>query len=197
MPCDGRHEGQAWACVIDNEPINTATPLNSMFLHGGWAHLLGNCLFLWVFGNNVEDAWGAFVFSSLPDLRIRGSGKHVLSIRPHRSDRGRIGAIPVRWERTCCSTARSREAPHTDHHHSRIVKVRAWVVLGVWFVWQVMSGLPQLTQLRSEVSGGVAVWAHVGGFVTGMLLVHLFENPKLVERRTMVSDARGAFAPET
>ena len=50
------------------------------------------------------------------------------------------------------------------------------------------------TKGRSEVSGGVAVWAHIGGFVAGMVLVRLFENPQLVERRTMVADARGAFS---
>ena len=54
--------GDGWACIIDNDPINKYTPLISMFLHGGWGHLLGNCLFFWVFGNNVEDSMGRLRF---------------------------------------------------------------------------------------------------------------------------------------
>src|SRR5207253_9816136 len=46
------------ACVVDNDPINRWTPLTSMFLHGGWTHILGNALFFWVFGNNIEDSMG-------------------------------------------------------------------------------------------------------------------------------------------
>jgi membrane associated rhomboid family serine protease len=195
----GAHEGQAWACVIDSEPINTATPLISMFLHGGWAHLLGNCLFLWVFGNNVEDSMGRLRFLAFYLIcGFAAAGTHVLfdpaspvpTVGASGAISGALGAYLLLYPRVRVKLL----IPIIIIPW--IVQVRAWVVLGVWFVWQVMSGLPQLTQLRSEVSGGVAVWAHVGGFVTGMLLVHLFENPKLVERRTMVSDARGAFAPD-
>jgi len=71
--------------------------------------------------------------------------------------------------------------------------VRAWVVLLFWFAWQVLSGLPQLMSVNSEVSSGVAVWAHVGGFVAGVLLVRLFENRSLVERRTQLAAARSAW----
>src|SRR5262249_57688638 len=54
--------GQGLYCLVDNDPINIFTPLTSMFLHGGWGHLLGNGLFLWIFGNNVEDSMGRFRF---------------------------------------------------------------------------------------------------------------------------------------
>src|SRR5215212_377655 len=54
--------GRGLMCVVDDDPINKLTPLTSMFLHGGWMHLLGNGLFLWVFGNNVEDSMGRFRF---------------------------------------------------------------------------------------------------------------------------------------
>src|SRR3977135_3913332 len=50
--------GRGVACIVDNDPINILTPLISMFLHGGWGHLLGNALFFWVFGNNIEDSMG-------------------------------------------------------------------------------------------------------------------------------------------
>ena len=70
----------------------------------------------------------------------------------------------------------------------------AWLVLIFWFGSQVVAGLPELSPLRREISGGVAVWAHVGGFVAGLLLAKLFENPELVRRRTAVSDAKVVWA---
>ena len=76
----------------------------------------------------------------------------------------------------------------------KVIPLRAWAALLFWFGMQVLSGLPQLNQV-DEVSGGVAVWAHVGGFIAGVLLAKLFENRDLVARRTMVSDARGAWMP--
>lgn len=75
-----------------------------------------------------------------------------------------------------------------------IVHVRAWVMLLMWFGWQVLSGLPQLMSVRSEVSGGVAVWAHVGGFVAGVVLIRFFQDRELVVRRRAMGDARRAFA---
>lgn len=66
----------------------------------------------------------------------------------------------------------------------------AWLVLILWFGSQVVSGLPELSPLRREISGGVAVWAHVGGFVAGALLAKLFEDPQLVRRRRAVADAK-------
>jgi membrane associated rhomboid family serine protease len=63
------------------------------------------------------------------------------------------------------------------------IRFRAWLVLIWWIFVQVLSGLPELTTMRPEVSSGVAVWAHIGGFLTGVLLVKVFENPNLVARR--------------
>ena len=74
-----------------------------------------------------------------------------------------------------------------------IVHMRAWIVLLWWFAVQVLSGLPQLMSLRREVSGGVAVWAHVGGFVAGVLLIRAFEDREMVRRRRAVADARQVF----
>jgi membrane associated rhomboid family serine protease len=64
-----------------------------------------------------------------------------------------------------------------------VFAIPAWLVLLWWFFLQVLSGLPQLSSMRPDVSGGVAVWAHVGGFLAGVLLIKLFENPRLVARR--------------
>ena len=65
-----------------------------------------------------------------------------------------------------------------------MIPVPAWLVLLWWFALQVITGLPELSPVRPEVSGGVAVWAHVGGFVAGVLLIKLFEKPRLVAERT-------------
>lgn len=194
----GSHAGQAWVCVIDNERINLATPLTSMFLHGGWAHLLGNCLFLWVFGNNVEDSMGRVRFLAFYILcGLAAAAVHVL-VAP-------TSPVPTVGASGAISGALGAYLLLYPHVRVKIlipilifpwiVHVRAWVVLIWWFLWQLLSGLPQLMQLRSEISGGVAVWAHVGGFVAGMILVRFFEDPNLVRRRTMVADARGVFAP--
>jgi membrane associated rhomboid family serine protease len=76
-----------------------------------------------------------------------------------------------------------------------IFHVVAWLVLVYWFVVQVLTGLPELNSMRREVSGGVAVWAHVGGFVAGVVLVKLFEDRRLVGRRTAMGDARAVWDP--
>ncbi len=75
----------------------------------------------------------------------------------------------------------------------RVIPVPAWAVLLWWFFWQVIAGLPQLMTLRPEVSGGVAVWAHIGGFVAGVLLVKLFTNGELHRRRLAMTEARDVF----
>jgi membrane associated rhomboid family serine protease len=68
----------------------------------------------------------------------------------------------------------------------RVIPIPAWLVLLWWFGVQVVTGLPQLMSVRPEVSGGVAVWAHVGGFVAGLVLVKLFENRRLVAQRNAI-----------
>jgi membrane associated rhomboid family serine protease len=70
----------------------------------------------------------------------------------------------------------------------KVIAIPAWVVLIFWFAWQVFAGLPELTAVRPDVSSGVAVWAHIGGFVAGVVLVKIFENPKLVEARLLPSE---------
>ena len=67
----------------------------------------------------------------------------------------------------------------------------AWAVLLLWFGSQLLTGLPQLSPLRPEVTGGVAVWAHIGGFIAGALLVRRFLNPSLMERRALADAALG------
>jgi membrane associated rhomboid family serine protease len=174
-------------CVVDDLPINRLTPITSMFLHGGWGHLLGNALFFWVFGNNVEDSMGRLRF--LVFYLICGlvaAAAHVAlnpaSVVPTVGASGAIsgilGAYLVLYPRVRVKML------FYFLIFFRVIPIQAWLVLLWWFFWQVLSGLPQLSQVRRDVSGGTAVWAHVGGFIAGILLVKLFENRRLVGVRT-------------
>ncbi len=186
------------ACVVDAEPVNILTPITSMFLHGGWGHILGNCLFLWVFGNNIEDSMGHFRFVLFYiACGLAAAAAHVLvdpaspipTVGASGAISGVLGAYLVLYPKV----------------HVRmlvpiiffitIVRVRAWVVLVLWFAYQLLAALPQLMTLDPEVSGGVAFWAHVGGFVAGAVLVKLFEDRELVRRRDALGSARAAWDP--
>ncbi len=188
--------GQGLACEVDDLAINTLTPLTSMFLHGSWMHLLGNCLFFWVFGNNVEDSMGHarflafYLICGLVAAAVHvalSAASPVPTVGASGAISGIMGAYLVLYPQVRVKML----IPIIIIPY--IVRVRAWIVLLWWFGVQVLSGLPQLTTLRRDVSGGVAVWAHVGGFVTGVLLIRLFEDRDLVRRRRAAADARAVF----
>ena len=176
------------ACVVDNEAINTFTPISSMFLHGGWLHLLGNMLFFWVFGNNIEDSMGSvrfIVFYLLCGLAAAAAHVFVQPASPvptvgaSGAVSGVMGAYLVLYPQVRVKML------FIWVIFIQILRVRAWLVLLWWLGWQILSGLPELTGMRPDVSSGVAFWAHVGGFVAGVVLVKLFENPRLVARRAI------------
>lgn len=183
-------DGQALACVVDDHAINWFTPVLSIFLHGSWGHLIGNSLYLWVFGNNVEDSMGrgryvvfyllTGVAAAMAHLAV-DPGSPVPTVGASGAISGIMGAYLLLYPRV---RVRTFIPPFF------LFQFPAWLVLIIWFGSQVLAGLPELSPLRREISGGVAVWAHVGGFVAGLLLVKLFENPELVRRRTAVSDAK-------
>ena len=186
--------GAGLACVIDDNPINIFTPLISMFLHGSWCHLIGNGMYLWVFGNNIEDSMGSFRFLVFYVLcGLAAAATHIVvdpqspvpTVGASGAISGVLGAYLILYPRV-----RVRYLVFLF-----FIRFPAWAALLWWFGTQVLTGLPQLNQVNREVSGGVAVWAHVGGFVAGVVLVKLFENRELVARRTMVSDARGVWGP--
>jgi membrane associated rhomboid family serine protease len=175
------------ACLIDNEPINLFTPITSMFLHGGWGHILGNCLFFWVFGNNVEDSMGRFRFLVFYLLcGLIAAAAHVAidpaspipTVGASGAISGILGAYLVLYPRVRVNLL------VIIIILIRIIPVPAWLVLIYWFGLQLFMGLPQLMEVRPEASGGVAVWAHIGGFVAGMVLIKLFENRNYTSRRT-------------
>ena len=175
-------------CVVDAEPVNRLTPLLSIFLHGGWGHLLGNALFLWVFGNNVEDLMGAgrfLVFYLLCGLAAAAS--HVVvdpgSILPTVGASGAISGVMGGYLMTF-PRVRVRML-FIFGIFFRVIPIPAWAVLLWWFALQVLAGLPQLAGV-GDLSGGVAVWAHVGGFVAGVGLIRWFRDPVLVARRAAI-----------
>jgi membrane associated rhomboid family serine protease len=179
--------GDGLACAVDTEPINRFTPLTSMFLHGGWGHLLGNCLFFWVFGNNVEDSMGRLrflVFYGVCGLAAAAAQVVVDPASPipmvgaSGAISGVMGAYLLLYPRVRVNML------FIIFILIRIIPLPAWLVLLWWFFLQVISGLPQLNQVDPQGGGGVAVWAHVGGFVAGLVLVKLFENRALTAQRT-------------
>jgi membrane associated rhomboid family serine protease len=185
--------GPDMACIVDDLPINVVTPVTSMFLHGSWMHLGGNALYLWVFGNNIEDSMGRvrfLVFYLLCGLAAAAAhvflspASPVPTVGASGAISGVLGAYLVLYPRI---------RVRTFFPPIFLLRVPAWLVLVFWFGTQVLAGLPELNRVDPDVSGGVAVWAHVGGFVAGVVLAKLFEDRALVRRRTMGGDARAAF----
>lgn len=148
--------------------------ITCMFLHGGWMHLLGNMLYLWIFGNNIEDRLGPPLFivfylvtgvlgtlmhtwidpqGLVPLVGASGAISGVLGayilLYPH----ARVTTlIPIGWYIT------TAELP-------------AWIFLGIYAVLQVLNGLPALSHIGNM--GGVAHWAHIGGFAAGLALIKM------------------------
>lgn len=171
--------GEGLFCLTD-PGRQVFTVLTSMFLHGSWLHLLGNMWFLWLFGNNVEDAMGSLRFlvfyllcglaaalvqvaidpaSGIPMVGASGAISGVMGAYLLLFPRVRVYAIvPVGF------------LPFS-------IALPAWTMLLYWFLIQFIGGLMGLT---GTASGGVAFWAHVGGFVAGLVLVKLFARPDYV-----------------
>jgi membrane associated rhomboid family serine protease len=178
--------GPNLACVVDNDPINYLTPLTSMFLHGSWMHLLGNCLFFWIFGNNVEDSMGRLRFlvfyllcgvAAAAAQVLMSPASPVPMVGASGAISGVLGAYLVLYPRV-------RVKVLIFVLFIFIIHVPAYLVLIWWIGLQILSALPSLNSMRPDVSGGVAVWAHIGGFFAGVLLVRFFRNPELVGERT-------------
>jgi len=169
-PCEGAARGHLpWPEGV----------LTSMFMHAGWLHVLGNMLFLWIFGNNVEDAMGRLRFlafyvaggfaAALTQtwLTLHFAGAHAASV-PNVGASGAIAAV--------------LGAYLVLLPHARVVTLlfgflpvplSAFVVLGVWFLLQLLQANFSLT--HPDQGGGVAFGAHIGGFLFGMLAVKAFQ----------------------
>ena len=147
----------------------------SMFLHGGWLHLIGNMWYLWIFGDNVEDRLGHFNYLIFYLLCGFGDGivHTILNYDVTVPSIGASGAIAGVLGAYLVSYPFARVLTLVPFFFFFVIEIPAIIVLGFWFVMQFMYGA---TALASSVAnqGGVAWWAHVGGFIIGMILVGLF-----------------------
>ena len=150
----------------------------SLFLHGGWMHVIGNMWFLFIFGDNVEDYLGHFKYLVFYLLTgVLAMGTHVAmnpsSTAPALGASGAIagvlGAYFVLYPRARVLT----------WFFVFVLWVPAWIILGYWFVLNFLSGTATALAVQRQNMGGVAFWAHVGGFISGALLVKLFGERRM------------------
>jgi membrane associated rhomboid family serine protease len=157
------------------------TILTSMFLHGGWLHIIFNMWFLWIFGDNIEDHLGHFFY--LVFYLVSGfaaSVAHILlninsnvpSVGASGAIAGVMGAYLVLYPKARVLTLVPLIVFFTFWW------LPAWIFLGYWFLLQFLSGTATSIAETSSSAGGVAFWAHVGGFVAGIVLIKI-----LPERR--------------
>jgi len=162
------------AGVLEPTPVPVYfTLITSMFMHGGWAHLLGNMLFLWVFGDNIENRIGHMrylifylvcgIIASLSHVFVSGSDSLVPSLGASGAISGVLGGYLLLFPSRRVRVIMGRG----------ITTVPAFVALGIWIVFQVISQLGVLG--GDQGGGGVAYAAHIGGFIAGLALIKLFD----------------------
>ncbi|MEM7802479.1 MAG: rhomboid family intramembrane serine protease [Chloroflexota bacterium] len=175
-----------WALIpvqlVNNPALEAFTIITSMFLHGGLLHIGGNMLYLWIFGDNIEDVMGHGRFltfyllcgivaalthvvtdpaSNIPTIGASGAVAGVLG--------GYFVLFPMASVRTVVPILLFR----TFH-------LPAWVLLGFWFLMQLLNGY---LALNAAQESGIAFWAHIGGFVAGVLLVKVFGDTRELSQR--------------
>jgi membrane associated rhomboid family serine protease len=171
-----------------------------MFMHGGWFHIIGNMWFLWVFGDNVEDVMGPVRFVVFYLLCGLGAAAaqvftDLSSTLPMVGASGAIGGVMGAYA-LLFPRARVKTLIFLGFFITTI-SVPAVFMLGYWFLLQVLGGLPAL----GSAKGGVAFWAHIGGFVAGVVLIGLFARAdylaayqnllgKRAARRSRMDDGR-------
>ena len=163
------------------------TALVSMFLHGGWAHFLGNMLFLWIFGDNVEDRLGHVRYLIFYLLAGFAATFAHLWFNPHSAMPaiGASGAISGVLGAYLFLHPQARiQTLIFFGFFARFVLVPAWVFLPFWFLIQLISGVASLGVPNAQQGGGVAFFAHIGGFVAGPILLFLLGGGRRPQRRT-------------
>ncbi len=145
----------------------------SMFMHGGLMHLLGNMWFLWIFGDNVEDRMGPLHYllfyllcGTAADAAhaLSNPGSHIPTIGASGAISGVMSAYVLLYPKVKVKMAL----------WYNVISLPAWVAIGQWFVWQLLAG----TVLSNSTDHGVAWFAHVGGFLAGLILVYFFKQEK-------------------
>ena len=165
-----------WGIVPDD--LRLVTLLTSMFLHGGWLHLLGNMLFLWVFGRNLEDLVGGGRFlafyiacglvAAIVQV-IANPYARVPTIGASGAIAGVMGAYLIKFPRSHIDTLVPLFIFFTR------LSIPAPFYLLFWFAMQFISGFEFIGQ-RSYMGGGIAYFAHIGGFIAGILLIRVFPS---------------------
>jgi membrane associated rhomboid family serine protease len=153
--------------------------LTSMFLHASWLHLIGNMWFLWIFGDNIEDYLGHFSylffylvcgFAAAITHILLNAGSRLPSVGASGAIAGVMGAYFVLYPKARVMMW----FPPIFFFH-----LPAWLVLGYWFFMQFLSGAATSIAETSQTNGGIAFWAHVGGFVAGIVLIKVLpERPQ-------------------
>lgn len=163
--------------IIAGEGLYTF--VTNMFLHGGWSHLLGNMLFLWIFGDNIEDCCGHIRYLAFYILAgvaasviwmITVWGSSYPAVGASGAISGVMGAYFVLYPKARIRTLVSIGL------FWRVIRVRAYAMIGLWFVYQFLLGLV-------PINTGVAYWAHIGGFIAGIILAKTI-RPKLRKPET-------------
>ncbi len=160
------------------------TVFTSMFLHGGWWHLISNMLALYIFGDNIEDRvghLGYLIFYVVSGLAAAGahlvaySESTLPTVGASGAIAGVLGAYLVLFPRARVLTL----VP--VFYFVRLIEIPAFIYLGFWFVSQLFNGIFALTAADVFQSGGVAWWAHIGGFVFGLAVIRLVASPPRAE----------------
>jgi membrane associated rhomboid family serine protease len=183
--------GDTIACgsEVQGQPSVLVTAFTSMFMHGSVLHLGGNMLFLWIFGNNVEDSMGPVRFIAfyllaglaavaLQTVAATGDNEAVPMVGASGAVAGVLGGYILLYPRARVLTVIFIILFFT------IIEVPAVIVLGLWFVQQVLFGMYDLSDPLGS-GGGVAYFAHIGGFLLGLLLIRAFatrRNPYYLPR---------------
>jgi membrane associated rhomboid family serine protease len=167
---------ERWAFVpsrfLANPVADFPTLFTSMFMHAGWVHLLGNMLYLWIFGDNVEDRLGHAMYIIFYLLCGLGAtfaqmavsmGSNVPNLGASGAIAGVLGAYLLMFPRGKVNVLMGRA----------IVPMPALVVLGLWILLQIFSSVGEFTTSEQTSGGGVAYMAHIGGFVTGLVLTYV------------------------
>lgn len=164
-----------WELTHNFGPSPVLTLFTSMFLHGGFLHIGGNMLYLWIFGNNVEDEMGRWQFvifyflcgvlAGLAQVAA-GPNEKIPAIGASGAIAGVLGAYLVLFPHARVATL------VIFGYFARVARLPAALLLGFWFLLQLLNGFVALSSPFQ--SGGVAWFAHIGGFLAGLLLVRLF-----------------------
>jgi membrane associated rhomboid family serine protease len=167
---------ERWAFVpsrfLANPLGDFPTLFTSMFMHASWVHLLGNMLYLWIFGDNVEDRLGHATFTVFYLLCGLGAtfaqlaismGSNIPNLGASGAIAGVLGAYLLMFPRSRVNVLMGRA----------IVPMPTLVVLGLWILLQIFSSVGTFTASSQTEGGGVAYMAHIGGFVTGLILTYV------------------------